>query len=483
MQSRVATARVRALDAPEVAGSVRVRARVMAPGACSSSSGVSTSASGRVSGRATSQQRAHACGAPVPAPALPLLPGRRRRSTAAGAASTAPVSTSSARPQATAPASAPAAPPRAAATDGLARRAAALVSAVALSAAALLSPLALPAAAKSVMTPDEKLTISIFKTSTPSVVNISNMTVRPDRFTMSMTEFPQGAGSGFVYDKVGHVVTNYHVVAEAADVRVMLSDGNEYKAAVIGVDPEKDVAVLQLSAETVKSQQALLRPLALCTDESDKVGLQVGQKVFAIGNPFGFDHTLTVGVVSGTGREIQGFSGRPIQDVIQTDAAINPGNSGGPLLDTSGCIIGINTAIYSPSGANSGVGFAIPATVIRSSVEQIVAYGKVLRPALGIAFAPDQSSETLGVNGILVLNAREGGPAFKAGVKGTSRDEYGRLVLGDIITGINGRNVRNASDLYRVLDKAKIGDSLDMEVLRAMSTEHLSLVLEPAPGA
>lgn len=205
----------------------------------------------------------------------------------------------------------------------------------------------------------------------------------------------------------------------------------------------------------------------------------MGQKVFAIGNPFGLDHTLTTGVVSGTGREIQSISGRPIQDVIQTDAAINPGNSGGPLLDSSGCLIGINTAIYSPSGANSGVGFAIPVDVIKSSVTQIIETGRVVRPVLGISFAPDQSTEQLGVKGILVLNAREGGPAWRAGIRGTSRDDYGRLVLGDIITRINGARIRNSSDLYRVLDKAQVGDQLDIQVLRGDSEQHLEATLEP----
>ncbi len=198
----------------------------------------------------------------------------------------------------------------------------------------------------------------------------------------------------------------------------------------------------------------LLKPLPVCDIAAEP--LQVGQKVFAIGNPFGLDQTLTVGVVSGTGREIQGVGGRPIQDVIQTDAAINPGNSGGPLLDTSGCVIGINTAIFSTSGANAGVGFAIPGGVVDASVKQIIAYGRVVRPALGIAFAPDQTSEQLGVKGIMVLSAREGGPAYKAGLQGTSRDEYGRLVLGDIITGINGKSIRNSSDLYKVLDRSKV---------------------------
>lgn len=188
---------------------------------------------------------------------------------------------------------------------------------------------------------------------------------------------------------------------------------------------------------------------------------------------------MTTGIISGTAREIQSITGRPIQDVIQTDAAINPGNSGGPLLDTGGCLIGINTAIFSPSGVNSGVGFAIPVDLVSSSVQQIIESGKVTRPLLGIVFAPDQSSEQLGVKGILVLNAREGGPAARAGIQGTSRDSYGRLVLGDILIGINSKPIKTASDLYKILDKCKVGDALNVSVLRGNSEVNVEVVLEP----
>lgn len=327
------------------------------------------------------------------------------------------------------------------------------------------------------MTPDEQVTINIFKKSTPSVVNVTNLTARRDAFTMNMLEIPQGAGSGFIWDDQGHIITNYHVITDASDIQVTFMGGAEYSAKVIGVDQDKDVAVLKLGVDADKNPPAaaVVKPLKRCSDSSE---LLVGQKVFAIGNPFGLDHTLTTGVVSGTGREIASISGRPIQDVVQTDAAINPGNSGGPLLDSSGCLIGINTAIYSPSGANSGVGFAIPADIVTSSVEQIIKFGKVVRPVLGISFAPDQSSEQLGVKGILVLSAREGGPAWRAGIRGTSRDEYGRLVLGDIITAINGSKIKTSSDLYRMLDKSTVGDSLDIEVLRGNAKEHVTAVLE-----
>uniref|UniRef100_A0A061SHF4 Protease do-like chloroplastic-like n=1 Tax=Tetraselmis sp. GSL018 TaxID=582737 RepID=A0A061SHF4_9CHLO len=207
--------------------------------------------------------------------------------------------------------------------------------------------------------------------------------------------------------------------------------------------------------------------------------LVVGQKVFAIGNPFGLDHTLTTGVISGLGREIvSGTTGRPIQDIIQTDAAINPGNSGGPLLDSAGNLIGMNTAIFSTSGSSAGIGFAIPVDAIRSSVQQILTYGKVTRPVLGISFAPDQAVQQLGVQGVLVLDARKDGPAWKAGLQGTSRDEYGRLILGDIIVAANGKRVQRGTDLYKALDKCKEGDIVDIEVLREKYKEHVMVTLE-----
>nr|AAB61311.1 htrA-like protein [Haematococcus lacustris] len=364
-------------------------------------------------------------------------------------------------------------------------------------------------------TAEESTTINLFKKATPSVVSVTNLATRRDAFTMNMMEIPQGAGSGFVWDKEGHIVTNAHVINESANVRVTLGQ-DEYMARVVGVDMDKDIAVLQvvlpqpaqlgpagqgveptipatmpggntmprpvypkLAPVTTPLSQDLPKVQPLCVQLSVD-NLEVGQRVYAIGNPFGLDHTLTTGVVSGTGREIQSVSGRPIQGVIQTDAAINPGNSGGPLLDSSGCVIGINTAIYSPSGTNSGVGFAIPADTVRSSVTQILEFGKVVRPMLGIAFAPDQAVEALGVKGIMVLNAREGGPAWKAGIVGTSRDEYGRLVLGDIIRTVNGTVIRSSTDLYRVLDKAQVGETLDIEVLRGSSTEHVNVTLAPS---
>lgn len=337
------------------------------------------------------------------------------------------------------------------------------------------------AEARTHLTQDEISITELFRENTPSVVFITNLASRRDAYTLDMLEIPQGAGSGLIWDLSGHIVTNYHVIRGASELQVTLTGGAEHPAKIVGFDEDRDVAVLQLI--TTDGDKPLLHPTKL----GDSDGLLVGQKVFAIGNPFGLDHTLTSGIISGTGREISsGNTGRPIQDVIQTDAAINPGNSGGPLLDSDGNLIGINTAIYSPSGANSGVGFAIPVDIVRSSVDQIIRFGRVIRPILGISFAPDQSSEQLGVQGILVLDARKGGPAWKSGIKGTSRDKYGRLVLGDIITALNGKRVRTASDLYKLLDKCSIGDKIDMEVLRENNKEQIAITLEsssslPAP--
>ncbi|KAG0456190.1 hypothetical protein HPP92_023978 [Vanilla planifolia] len=298
---------------------------------------------------------------------------------------------------------------------------------------------------------DELATVRLFQENTPSVVYITNLAVRQDAFTLDVLEVPQGSGSGFVWDKQGHIVTNYHVIRGASDLRVTLADQSTYEAKIVGFDQDKDVAVLRISAPKDK-----LRPIPVGVSAD----LLVGQKVYAIGNPFGLDHTLTTGVISGLRREISSAAtGRPIQDVIQTDAAINPGNSGGPLLDSSGNLIGINTAIYSPSGASSGVGFSIPVDTVGGIVEQLVKFGKVTRPILGIKFAPDQSVEQLGVSGVLVLDAPPNGPAGKAGLQPTKRDTYGRLILGDIITSVNGKKVANGSDLYRILDQCKVGDT------------------------
>ncbi|TVU20273.1 hypothetical protein EJB05_36476, partial [Eragrostis curvula] len=382
---------------------------------------------------------------------------------------------------------------------------------VALASAALILGDAGAASAFVVATPrklqaDELATVRLFQENTPSVVYITNLAVRQDAFTLDVLEVPQGSGSGFVWDKSGHIVTNFHVIRGASDLRlvgsdfrelsvsilvqldiysgkvklpllvlhrVTLADQSVYEAQVVGFDQDKDVAVLRIKAPKDK-----LRPIPVGVSAD----LLVGQKVYAIGNPFGLDHTLTTGVISGLRREISSAAtGRPIQDVIQTDAAINPGNSGGPLLDSAGNLIGVNTAIYSPSGASSGVGFSIPVDTVGGIVDQLIKFGKVTRPILGIKFAPDQSVEQLGLSGVLVLDAPPNGPAGKAGLQSTKRDAYGRLILGDIITSVNGTKVTNGSDLYRILDQCKVGETVTVEVLRGDHKEKIPVVLEPKP--
>ncbi|CAI5998129.1 unnamed protein product [Closterium sp. NIES-64] len=314
-----------------------------------------------------------------------------------------------------------------------------LAASVAITATVLSS--AMPAYAGAVVAPPRKLmadelaTVKLFNDNTASVVYITNLATRKDAFTLDVMQVPQGTGSGFLWDTEGHVVTNFHVIRRATDLRVTLSDQSVYEATVVGADPNKDVAVLHIDAPPEK-----LRPLPVGSSSD----LLVGQKVFAIGNP----------------REITSVTRRPIQDVIQTDAAINPGNSGGPLLDSSGTLIGINTAIYSPSGASSGVGFAIPVDTVSGIVEQIIEYGQVTRPALNLAFAPEQLVDQLGISGVLVLEVNPNGAAAKAGLRPTSRDSFGRLMLGDIITAIDGKPIYSGSDLYKILDKCQVGQTL-----------------------
>jgi S1-C subfamily serine protease len=219
---------------------------------------------------------------------------------------------------------------------------------------------------------DEKNTIDLFESASGSVVYITGIELRRSFFSLNIYEIPQGTGSGFMWDKDGRIVTNYHVIEDASRVEVTLADHSSWKAIVVGVSPDKDIAVLQISAPVDK-----LRPILI----GESKNLRVGQKVFAIGNPFGLDQTMTTGIVSALGREIQSVTGRTIQDVIQTDAAINPGNSGGPLLDSAGRLIGVNTAIYSPTGASAGIGFAVPVDIVNRVVPEIIKFGKVMRPA------------------------------------------------------------------------------------------------------
>jgi S1-C subfamily serine protease len=256
-----------------------------------------------------------------------------------------------------------------------------------------------PVTARGDLAGDEQNTIDIFRSAAPSVVYITSIAVRRNLFSLNVYEIPQGTGSGFIWDRQGRIVTNFHVISDASRLEVTLADRSTWKAALVGAAPDRDLAVLQITAPASK-----LQPIAV----GESTNLLVGQKVFAIGNPFGLDQTLTTGVVSALGREITAVTGRTIHDVIQTDAAINPGNSGGPLLDSAGRLIGVNTAIYSPSGASSGIGFAVPVGEVNRVVPQIISKGKVLRPGLGVTLANRSLTRDLGLEGVLVLKVLPG---------------------------------------------------------------------------
>ncbi len=315
---------------------------------------------------------------------------------------------------------------------------------------------------------DEQATIEIFENASPSVVYITNVAVRSDLFGLNVTEIPQGTGSGFVWDAAGHVVTNTHVIAGASGLKVTLSDHSNWDARVVGESPDKDLAVLWIGAPPGR-----LRPIPL----GESHDLEVGQKVFAIGNPFGLDQTLTTGIVSALGRSIQAVTGRTIEDVIQTDAAINPGNSGGPLLDSAGRLIGVNTAIYSPSGSSAGIGFAVPADIINRVVPQLIEHGKVIRPQLGIVPGPGNIPHRLGVEGVLVLNVLEGGGAQGAGLRGTRRSENGSVLLGDIIVKVDDQPVASVDELLNALEQYKVGDDVTVTYLRDGETQTTPVTL------
>jgi S1-C subfamily serine protease len=307
--------------------------------------------------------------------------------------------------------------------------------------------------------PDEKSTIALFRQASPGVVNITAIGVQRDLFTLNLHQIPQGTGSGFIWDTNGNIITNFHVIQNASAAQVTLADQSSWKAQLVGVAPDKDLAVLRIDAPAKR-----LHPIPIGTSKD----LQVGQSVFAIGNPFGLDQTLTTGVISALNREIDSVTRRPIQGVIQSDAAINPGNSGGPLLDSAGRLIGVNTAIFSPSGVSAGIGFAIPVDTVNRLVPELIRSGKIIRPGLGVQLDErnEQITQKLGVKGVLVVDVVRGGAAAKAGIQPTRRDAEGRLRLGDIITAVDGQKVESPNDLYLALEKYKVGDAVNLTLLR-----------------
>lgn len=316
------------------------------------------------------------------------------------------------------------------------------------------------------LTAVESHTIRLFEGAAPSVCYITTTQLRRNYFNRNVTEIPSGTGSGFVWDRNGHIVTNFHVIQSANRLQVTLADRTTWPATLVGYAAEKDLAVLKIEAPREK-----LFPIQVGTSET----LRVGQSVYAIGNPFGLDQTLTTGVVSALGREIQSVAGIPIRDVVQTDAAINPGNSGGPLLDSSGRLIGVNTAIYSPSGASAGIGFSIPVDAVRWVVPELIRYGRIKRPSMGVEVRSVRSIE-----GVVVYAVTEGGAAERAGIRPLYLDRYGNVQLGDVIIAVNGQTIAAYSDLFLELEKYSPGERIIVTVMRDNERINIPLALDAA---
>ena len=307
---------------------------------------------------------------------------------------------------------------------------------------------------------DEKSTIAIFKNVRPSVAYITTIRHVRDFWTRNIMRVPKGTGSGFIWDESGHVVTNYHVLEKAQEARVTLTDQKSYPAVLVGASREHDLAVLRIDTGF---ERPIPVPLGTSAD------LQVGQKVFAIGNPFGLDHTLTTGVISALDRSIDNDSDGTIDHLIQIDAAINPGNSGGPLLDSAGRLIGINTAIYSPSGTYAGIGFAVPVDTVNRVIPVLIAEGRYQQPSLGI-IANDEISrrvlEDFNIAGVLVLRVEQGSTAERAGLRPTLV-KYREIELGDVILSIDSKPVHTVEKLQKEISKKAMGDNIELTIWRS----------------
>jgi S1-C subfamily serine protease len=325
-----------------------------------------------------------------------------------------------------------------------------------------------PVTARGELAEIEQTTIRVFRTVSPSVVHITTLVNATAPFSLDVQQIPEGTGSGFVWDRDGHVVTNFHVIRNASAAVILFADGSSWRGRLVGAHPPKDLAVLAIDAPASR-----LQPIALGS-ASD---LQVGQMALAIGNPFGLDQTLTTGVVSALDREMASIPGRVIRNMIQTDAAINPGNSGGPLLDSAGRLIGVNSSILSPSGAFAGVGFAIPVDEVNRIVTQLIRHGTVIRPSLGVALAPDQLTRRLGVDGVLVMRVEPGGPAADAGLRPTRRTISGQIHLGDVIVAIDDQPVDEIEDYFAALEGREPGDEVSLTILRDQQQRSLAVTL------
>ncbi|SEA67737.1 DegP2 peptidase. Serine peptidase. MEROPS family S01B [Thiothrix caldifontis] len=328
-----------------------------------------------------------------------------------------------------------------------------------------------PVMARGDLAENEQATIEIFERNSPSVVYITTVERVLNVWSRNVREIPQGTGTGFVWDNTGHIVTNYHVVEGHDSAKIRFADQRVFEAAVVGVSPEHDLAVLRLQ------DMADAPPPVQIGSSSD---LRVGQHVLAIGNPFGLDHTLTAGIISALRRSIDGEEGGSMDGLIQTDAAINPGNSGGPLLDSAGRLIGVNVAIYSPSGASAGIGFAIPVDVVNRVVPRLVKEGRYTRPVLGVAL-DDSISERinakLNTTGVLVLQVQPNTPAAQAGIRGTQLTVQDELILGDIIQAIDGKAIGNINELNSLLDNYSHNSKVRISLLRQGQQLEVDVVL------
>ena len=327
-------------------------------------------------------------------------------------------------------------------------------------------------AARGDLAADEKSTIALFESARNSVVFISTAARVIDPWTRNVYEIPRGTGSGFVWDELGHIVTNHHVIAGASQAVVQLADGRKFRGVLVGDDASNDLAVLRIGVGTGRPP-----PLPLGTSRD----LKVGQKVFAIGNPFGLDWTLTTGIVSALERQLRNENGESIRGLIQTDAAINPGNSGGPLIDSAGRLIGVNTAIYSPSGASAGIGFAVPVDTVNRIVPQLIAGGRYAPPSIGISIDPQTDSllQRLGVAGVLVLDVQPNSSAARAGLQPARFTADGELVPGDIIVGLGDAEIRSVDDLRAALDQRRAGERVKLTVLRNRAKTTFDITLDP----
>ena len=313
-------------------------------------------------------------------------------------------------------------------------------------------------AARGSLAEDEQNNIAVFKNVSPSVVHITTLELARNFLSLDVMQIPRGTGTGFLWDDRGNVVTNFHVIQAGQTARVTLADQTTWKAALVGAFPDRDLAVLRIDAPKEK-----LKPILVGGSRE----LQVGQKVYAIGNPFGLDQTLTSGIISALNREIESATQRSIRGVIQTDAAINPGNSGGPLLDSAGRLIGVNTAIYSPSGASAGIGFAIPVDEVNRIVPRLIRDGKFIRPALGIQAAGKSFQESLGLpKGVAVIGVYPDSPAHQAGIQPFKRAPDGSLVVGDVIVALNGKPISSFDELLNALEQHQAGDTVTLSIVR-----------------